>query len=168
MEKIICFTVVKPQGIKGELKAKILADGFDSIKSIKTLWDKDGKAFNVTKIRDAFGGFAFISLKEVLTRNDAELFRSVDFYALKSDINKAQDEYFISDIIGMDVVVDGVLSGVVVDVISSNVDMFEIRTDCGKTWYFPFLKKLDIKFDFENRKLYVEKDKLDGVKFGED
>ena len=168
MDKIICFNVVKPQGIKGELKAKILADGFDSVKSLKTLYDDKGNAYSVTKIRDAFNGFAFITLKEVADRNTAELYRGVDFFVEKSKINKKSDEYFIADIIGMQVFVDGELSGVVKDVISSNVDMFEIEGMGGKKWYFPFLKKLDIKFDFEKREFYVKKDEIGGVKFSED
>ncbi|MBQ3234543.1 MAG: 16S rRNA processing protein RimM [Clostridia bacterium] len=168
MEKIICFTVVKPQGIKGELKVKILADGFESVKSLKTLYDANGKSYSVLKIRDAFGGFAFITLKEVVTRNDAELFRNVDFFVEKSKINKAENEFFIADIIGLDVVVDGAIEGKVLDVITSNVDMFEVAGTSGKKWYFPFLKSLDITFDFSAKKLFVSKEKLDGVKYSED
>ena len=111
MEKIICLSVVKPQGIKGELKAKILADGFNSIKNVKKLYDVSGKEYSVSKIRDAFGGFAFVTLSGVVTRNDAELFRGVDFFVEKSQINKASDEYFIADIIGLEVIVDGVFEG---------------------------------------------------------
>ena len=107
MEKLACFIVVKPQGIKGELKAKILADGFESVKSIKVLYDENGKKYDVVKVKDAFGGFAFLSIKNVVTRNDSETFRNVTFYAEKSSINKAKDDYFISDLIGLKVLVDG-------------------------------------------------------------
>lgn len=167
MEKIICLSVVKPQGIKGELKAKILADGFNSIKNVKKLYDVSGKEYSVLKIRDAFGGFAFVTLSEVVTRNDAELFRGVDFFVEKSQINKASDEYFIADIIGLEVIVDGVFEGRVTDVISANVDMIEVTNGCKK-WYFPHLKSLNVVFDFNSGKLLVEKDKLDGVRFNED
>ncbi len=166
MEKIICFTVVKPQGIKGELKAKILADGFDSVKSIKKLYDNSGKEYSVTKIRDAFGGFAFLTLSTVSTRNDAELFRGVDFYVQKTDISRAKGEYFIADIIGMDVIVDGNFEGKVTDVINANVDMFEVENK-GKKWYFPHLNSLNIEFDFNIKKMFIEKGKLDGVRFDE-
>ena len=166
MEKIICFTVVKPQGIKGELKAKILADDFQSVKSLKKLYDGNGKEYVVTKIRDAFGGFAFITLSSVITRNDAELFRGVDFYVEKSQISKSDDEFFIADIIGLEVVVDGACCGVISDVISANVDMFEVTKD-GKKWYFPHLKSLEIQFDFEKGQMLIKKDKLDGVRFDE-
>lgn len=168
MEKIICFNVVKPQGIKGELKARILADGFSSIKNVKTLYDKDGKSFGVIKIRDAFSGFAFLTLEGISTRNDAELFRGVDFYVEKNKINKRNDEFFISDIIGLKVVVSGEEQGVISDVIQASVDMFEVATSNGKKWYFPFLNSLEIEFDFNAGTLSVEKEKIDGVKYSED
>ncbi len=168
MEKIICFNVVKPQGIKGELKVRILADGFYSIKNVKTVYDANGKSFSVLKIRDAFSGFAFLTIEGVSTRNDAELFRGVDFYVSKDQINKKKDEFFISDIIGLKVMVDGEDQGTVSDVIQASVDMFEIKTKNGKKWYFPFLKSLEIEFDFDARTLSISKEKLDGVKYCED
>lgn len=168
MEKIICFNVVKPQGIKGELKARILADGFASIKNVKVLYDKSGKSFKVLKIRDAFSGFAFLTLEGISTRNDAELFRGVDFYVEKREIIKSKDEFFISDIIGLKVLVDGEDQGTVIDVIQASVDMFEIKTETNKKWYFPFLKSLDIEFDFNAKTLKVSKEKLDGVSYFED
>ncbi len=168
MEKIICFNVVKPQGIKGELKVRILADGFSSIKNLKILYDANGKSYSVVKIRDAFSGFAFITLEGVSTRNDAELFRGVDFYTLKSQINKQDDEFFISDIIGLKVLVDEEEQGTVSDVIQASVDMFEVKLSSGKKWYFPFLKSLEIDFNFDAGTLSVSKEKLEGVKYCED
>ncbi|MBE5743803.1 MAG: 16S rRNA processing protein RimM [Clostridiales bacterium] len=167
MEKIICFNVVKPQGIKGEVKARILADGFSSIKNVKNVYDANGKLYKVLKIRDAFSGFAFLMLEGISDRNTAELFRGVDFYVEKNKINKKDDEFFISDIIGLKVLVDGEDQGTVLDVIQASVDMFEIVNN-GKKWYFPFLKSLEIVFDFNAKTLSVSKEKLDGVKYSED
>ena len=168
MEKLACFLVVKPQGIKGELKAKILADNFDSVKSIKKLYDESGKEYLLSKVKDAFGGFAFLSIKNIVTRNDAELYRNFIFYAEKSSINKAKNDYFISDLIGLDVIVGDKHIGRVCDVIKSNVDMFDIDLLNGKKAYFPFLNSLDITVDLIAKKICVEKDKLDGVIFYED
>lgn len=168
MDKLACFTVVKPQGIKGELKAKILADGFESVKLIKTLFDENGNEYNVKKVKDAFGGFAFLSLDKIVTRNDAELYRNATFYALKSSIKKSKNDYFISDIIGLNVLVDDEVIGVVKDVIKSNVDMFEIELKSGKKAYFPFLNSLNINFDFDKKILTVKSEKLNGVIYYED
>lgn len=168
MDKIACLTVVKPQGIKGELKAKILADDFSSVSSVKKLYDEKGNEYAVAKIKNAFNGFAFITLSSVLTRNDAEFFRGVTFYAQKSSINKRKTDYFIADIIGLKVVCGGENFGTVTDVIQANVDMFEVKLLNGKKAYFPFLKSLDIEFDFDKKELIVSKEKLDGVVYYED
>ncbi len=168
MDKLACFTVVKPQGIKGELKARILADGIDSVLQIKTLYDEKGNEYQVKKVKDAFGGFAFLSLDKITTRNDAELFRNVTFYASKSSIKKAKNDYFISDIIGLNLMVDDINFGKVSDVIKSNVDMFEITLNSGKKAYFPHLKSLNVQIDLQNKTLSVEKSLLDGVIYYED
>ena len=86
MEKLEVFEVVKPQGIKGELKARILADSFESINKIKKIYDQNGQEYLVKSIKNAFQGFAFLSLDKITTRNDAELYRNVIFYADKKDI----------------------------------------------------------------------------------
>ncbi len=168
MEKLACFLVVKPQGIKGELKAKILADGIESVNKIKKLYDESGKEYDVIKVKDAFGGFAFLSIKNIVTRNDAELYRNVTFYTEKSSINKAKNDYFIADLIGLKVVVDGEVLGEVLDVIKSSVDMFELALPNGKKAYFPFLNSLELNFDFSKGEINVQGEKLSGVIFYED
>ena len=168
MNKLACFTVVKPQGIKGELKAKILADGISSVKNVKTLYDDNGTAYKVKSVKDAFGGFAFLALENVVTRNDSELFRGVTFYAEKSQISKNKNDFFIADLLGLKVIVSSEPFGTIKDVIQSNVDMFEIELTTGKKAYFPFLKALDIKVDLKSGTLSIDKSKLDGVIFYED
>lgn len=167
MEKLACFTVVKPQGIKGELKAKILADGFESVKSIKKLYDNFGKEYDVIKVKDAFSGFAFLSIKNIVTRNDAELYRDVTFYAEKSSINKGKNDFFIADLIGLKVVVDGEEFGRLSDVIQSSVDMLEVTLNNNKKAFIPFLNSLEIRFDFDKGEMSLQKEKLDGVIFYE-
>lgn len=168
MEKIACFSVVKPQGIKGELKVRILANSLASVKNVKVLYDENGREYNVKGIKDAFNGFAFLSLNEIVTRNDSELFRGVTFYAEKSSISKGKNEFFIADIIGLKVVTEEGEFGVIKDLIQANVDMFVVELKGGKTAYFPFLKSLNIKIDFNKKELFVSKEKLDGVLYNED
>lgn len=157
------FEVVKPQGIKGELKARILADSILSVNKIKNIYDESGKEYIVKNVKDAFGGFAFILLNDVLTRNDAELFRGKIFYAKKTDIKKDKNAYFISDLKGLKVIIDGAVFGEILDVLQSNVDMFKVVCEGGKTAYFPFLKTLNPIVDLNDKTLMVDKDKLKDV-----
>ena len=163
MEKLEVFEVVKPQGIKGELKARILADSILNVNKIKTIYDKSGNAFTVKLVKDAGGGFAFLSLDGVVTRNDAELLRGVIYYAEKGDIKKTKTSYFITDLIGLSVLADGVDIGVIKDVLKSNVDMFVLSDRNGKTLYIPYLKQLNPNVDLDAKTLTVDGEKLKDV-----
>ena len=163
MEKLEVFEVVKPQGIKGELKARILADSILNVNKIKTIYDKSGNAFTVKLVKDAGGGFAFLSLDGVVTRNDAELLRGVIYYAEKGEIKKTKTSYFITDLIGLSVLADGTEIGVIKDVLKSNVDMFVLSDRNGKTLYIPYLKQLNPCVDLDAKTLTVDGEKLKDV-----
>ncbi len=154
MEKILLGVALKPHGIKGELKIKYYADSFESIKGVKTLFI-DGTEYKVKKLKLDSGEFAFLSLDVVLDRNNAELFRNKEIFALKSQIKKSNDTFFISDLIGLNVYVQGSLFGVVTDVLQSNVDMFCIKLLDGKTAYLPFLKSLNLDVNIASKTLKI-------------
>lgn len=164
MEKLEVFEVVKPQGIKGELKVRILADGFLSVNNLKNIYHQNGEICDITALKDAGGGFAFLSLKGVSTRNDAELMRGKIFYALKSQIKKPKTAHFIVDLIGLTAFdAQNKNLGVVVDVIKSNVDMFKIKSDSGKFLYIPNLKKLNPIVDLNGKTITFLSDELKDV-----
>ena len=163
MEKLEVFEVVKPQGIKGELKVRILADSILNVNKIKTVYDKNGNAFTVKIVKDAGAGFAFLSLDGVVTRNDAELLRGVIYYAEKGDIKKTKTSYFITDLIGLSVIADNEEIGVIKDVLKGNVDMFVLSDKAGKTVYIPFLKLLNPVVDLNAKTITVDGEKLKDV-----
>ena len=169
MEKLEVFEVVKPQGIKGELKARILADSFESINKIKKIYDQNGQEYLVKSIKNAFQGFAFLSLDKITTRNDAELYRNVIFYADKKDIKISKNSYFITDLIGLIVLTsEGETLGKIIDVMQSKVDMFKIKLVSDGIAYFPFLKSLNPIVDIKNGTITVDANGLEGVIYYED
>ena len=163
MEKLEVFEVVKPQGIKGELKARILADSILNVNKLKRIYDETGKEYLVNSVKDAFGGFAFITISGVVTRNDAELFRGKIFSANKTDIKKSKDSYFISDLKGLKVIASGEELGIILDVLQSNVDMFKIELLNGNIAYFPFLKMLNPKVDLQTKIIEIDGEKLKDI-----
>lgn len=158
MEKLLIAQVLKPQGIKGEVKIKLIVDGFFSIKGVKTIYDEKGVAYAVSNLKDVGGGFAFLSVDGITDRNGAELLRNKSFYADKKDVKKDSDAFFISDLIGVKLVVGEEEIGEIKDVVKSNVDIFEIKKYNGKTTYFPFLKKLNYQIDLSKKVMTVDKD----------
>ncbi len=167
MEKILIGVVLKPHGVKGELKIKYYADGFDSIKNCKVVFI-DEKEYKVTKLKLDSGEFAFLLLDSVNDRNFAELLRNKEIYGLKSQIKKTATSYFIADLIGLDVYLFGNLFGKVTDLIQSNVDMFVIKLQNGKTAYLPFLKSLNLDINIENNSINITNEDYEKVIFYED
>ena len=167
MEKLEVFECVKPQGIKGELKVKILADDVTAVSKIKTLIASDNRHFTVTSIKALSSDFAFLKLAEISTRNDSELMRGVVFYADKNSIIKDKNAFFITDLIGLSVYSNEQFFGVIIDVIKSNVDMIKVELDGGKTAYFPHLKALNPKVDLQNKTFVVDGEKLKDVVYYE-
>ena len=64
-------TILKPQGIRGEVKVKALTDTAEDLKAFKKLLI-DGVEYPVLSVR-AQGEFAFLGLKGIADRNAAEL-----------------------------------------------------------------------------------------------
>lgn len=127
MQKLLIGRVVKPQGIKGEVKVLLLTDGFFSVKNLKEAYIGD-KLYKINSIKDAGVPCAFLGLQGICDRNAAEALRGADVYADKSLINKDKNAYFIEDLIGLTLYAGEDKIGSIQDVIKSNVDMFVI---CG-------------------------------------
>ena len=152
--KILIGEVLKPQGIRGELKLSNLTDGIRAVENVKSVFIED-EEFKVLKISQRDNGL-FLCLRGIFDRDTAEKYRGKQVFCLKSEIEKDEDSYFIADVIGCEVKLSsGKTIGKVVNVISSNVDVFEMTTDEGAA-AFPFLKKLSPEVDIENKVITVD------------
>lgn len=154
--EIIIGEILKPQGIRGELKMKNFTDGFFAIKGLKNVII-DGVRYQVLKMREDKG--AILLLKGIADRNVAELFRGKSVYADKDEISREENTYFISDVIGFRVVLsDGTSAGEITDVMPAKVDIYYINnSELGKA-IFPLIPALEPIFDIENRTLTVNKE----------
>ena len=94
MEKIVIAKILKPQGIKGELKCKPYS--YESIfHNLKAVY-LNGNSVEVLSSVCRFG-YAYILLKGVKTRNDAELLRDMEISVDKSVFD---GQILVSDFIG--------------------------------------------------------------------
>ena len=154
MEKIHIGTVLKPQGIAGQIKISDYTDGPSALKNLTQVFigEEEFKVLDLT-VRD---GAIFMMLKGIADRNGAELLRGKDVCALREQIVKKEGTYFIVDIIGCDLYLSsGKLLGKITDVKTSNVDIFTADTTEG-VCYFPFIKKLNAVCDVENKRVTVD------------
>lgn len=153
-EKIEIGAVAKPQGIKGELKVRLFADDFAAVKDIKTV-EINSIDYTVASFRHAGGEEAVLKLVGVDDRNFVETLRQKEVFALRSEINVAEGNYFVSDVIGCTLYLSsGKEMGKIRDIVSGNVDYYYVDTAEG-TAIFPMLKNLLVKIDVANNEVVV-------------
>ena len=160
--------IVKPQGVRGELKIQPLTDDIGRFKKLKSVII-DEKNYPVTKVTVG-GGVVFLSILGVNDRDQAEAYRgkfiSVD---RENAVPLKKDNYFIVDILGCEIITDlGEDIGEVIDVSSSRTDVFTVRCKDGKIMRFPFLKDLLVNVDVEKKEIVVKSKRLSEVSCYED
>lgn len=157
MDKLLIAVVLKPQGIRGELKIKNYTDDFYSISALKEVFI-DGVSYQVQKAR--CDKDVFILLRGIADRNAAELLRGKEIYAEKSKIQKPKGRYFISDVLGCDICFEnGEVFGKIQEILSARTDIYYISTPNGRV-IAPWLKSYNAQFDIENRKVTVCKEQF--------
>lgn len=157
MKQITVGKIVKPQGIKGEVKLLCYVDAPDGFSHVQYLY-VDGIRKRVLKAR-VLGADVYLTLEGVTDRNAAEALRNkeVSIERDQADVLKT-GEYFISDLIGLEVVSAGRRLGVIRDVLQHGAaDVFDIRGE--KNYMAPFLKALVLDIDLEKGVMTVDEAK---------
>lgn len=150
--------ILKPQGIKGEVKALPLTNVLAVFKSLKNAVVGE-KEMEIEKV-SLRQGFLYIKFKNIDTRNDAETLRN---FMIKIDRtlieeSKGDDEFLIDDLIGM-VLYDkqGNLVGQIMEIVNyGSCDIFIIEKE-GRSYQAPYVDDVFIK---EGDKLVVDGEKL--------
>lgn len=167
MADILIGAVLKPQGIKGEVKVKAYSDDLDRFLHYKK-FTVDGKELVVEKGRSD-GNFCYIKFVGTNTMNDAELLRNKKLYIDEEMLDEpGDDEYYYVELEESKIYIDGKESGKVIYV---NDQTRNVIIECelnGKKAYFPLVKKVIERFDRSNRILYLKNKELNEVTVFED
>ncbi len=155
--------ILKPQGIKGELKVQPLTDDVNRFRKLKEIYI-DGVKFSVVKSVIA-GGFAIVSIFGVSDRDTAETFRSKFIEVDRKDaVSLEKGRYFIADIIGCKLFTDnGSEVGVITDVTSSRTDIFTVLCTDKTVMRFPFLNDAMVSIDVEKKIIIVKAKRLSEI-----
>ncbi len=147
--------VLKPQGIKGEIKVKTQTDSVEDIMHFKRVYIS-GTEYKVLSTRTS-GDFAYLSLLGVADRDRAETLRGAEVLALREDApSLPENTYYIVDLIGCAVLADGAFLGTVTDVIPAKTDIYEIAQGDKKRQFVAadgVIEGVDIK----NKKILVNR-----------
>lgn len=153
--------VLNFHGIKGEAKVGFSKGREKQIEALKKVYIKKENNFselNVVSVR-FHKQFAIIKFKEFKTVNDVEEFKGCDIYLTKEEVenNLDDDEYLISDLIGMDVFdEDGSCVGTIT-AIGENManNLLSVKDGNGKEHLVPFVKELVPIVDLKGRKVIL-------------
>lgn len=166
MNKMLIGTVVKPQGLKGEIKVKPYTDDIDNLINIKSVYIED-ICYNVLYSRGS-GGMVYFSLNRICSIEDAEVLRGKDIYIDREDAAPLEDgKHYIVDILGSDVYVGQAFIGKVIDIDRYGAaDVYTVKGD--KTVRFPYLKRLVVDADIKNKKIILDEKVFFEVSINED
>ena len=153
-DRITVAIVLKPQGIRGEVKVKAMTDSAEALTAFKSVLI-DGVEYSVLSSR-AQGEFAYLALKGIADRNAAELLRGKNIEVERSKMPSLPDgRYYIADLIGCTVINErGDVLGTVEDVTPARTDIFTIVRE-GKTIMFPSADGVIISVDERAKKITV-------------
>jgi len=156
--KILLAQIGAPHGIKGEVRVKPFGDP-DMLDQYGKLETADGKKFKIKRMRPQ-KNMMVVKFEGVNTREEAEALNRVELFIERSKLPELEeeDEFYIEDLIGMDVLNEaGENIGTVLAVPNFGAgDMLEIKPEnSSSTYYLPFTKEVVPELDFEKGTLVV-------------
>ena len=138
MEKYLQIgKVVNTHGFRGDVKVQTWSDTPEVVTKIKALYKKVGGTYQKMDVSKSsvHKGHALIKFIGTDDFDSANALRDTVLYADRDDIKKDKDDFFIADMIGLDVidVDDGTVYGKLKDVLQYGIhDIYSIETDKGE------------------------------------
>lgn len=147
--------VLKPHGLKGDVKIETFSSNparFSVLKRLKL----DGVEYKIKRIT-LDGAFGTLSLEGVNDMDAAELLRGKMISVNRGDLPKLEaGNYYIADLLGIDVYVSGDRIGELVDVLQyGSADVYIVKT-ADSTCSFPALKQLIKSVDIEKGEMILD------------
>ena len=153
---LIVGQIVKPQGIRGEVKVVPFTDGAEDFHAFKRVF-LDGEEYKVLSVRVS-DGMVYLGLRGVPDRNAAELLRGKKVNVLREDAPEPEEgRYYIVDILQSEIVTEtGEVLGVLKDVRQAATDVYTAEIN-GKEVLIPAADGVILSVDINNKKLTVNK-----------
>ncbi len=154
MRELVVGEVLKPQGIRGEIKVKPFTDSAEDFSSFRRVF-LDGVEYKVLSVRTA-EGMAYLNLRGVPDRNAAELLRGKKVTVPRAEAPALEEgRYYIADLLGMAVCTEkGETLGTLTDIRQAATDIYTLEKD-GKEILFPAAEGVVLEVDLEGGRLVV-------------
>lgn len=162
MNDLIVGEILKPQGIRGELKVKPFTDTAEDFRAFKRIF-LDGAEYKILSVRVGDGA-VYLGLRGVPDRNAAELLRGKLLTLPREDAPALEEgRYYIADLLGA-VVSDeaGEEIGILSDVRQAATDIYTVKSG-EKEIMFPAVRGVIVKIDVEGKRITVDKKRFGEV-----
>ena len=164
--------VLRPQGVRGEVKVKPYAAEPEMFLDWMTLYMKEGESYvpheaHCSRVHD---GFAYVTLGDAQTREAAEALRGKELWIDRAHAAQLpEDAVYISELIGCKAVDEkGEEIGTLTDVLQyGSVDTYVFKTPRG-SMMAPALKRVFTAVDIDAQVIRVQSDALAEVAVFED
>lgn len=159
---VVLGTIVRPHGLKGEVKVALSCSGLDRLVSCKSLrLMKDGKELKRVTVGRSFmhpDGDAVVRLKEVVGVDEAESLRGAYLAVLEGEQpDLPPDTYYLDDLVGLAVVTTaGEDLGRIEEVMDSLANGVCVVRRGEKETLVPVLKSVIKEVDLKARRMTVE------------
>ncbi len=151
-EKLRVGVISSTHGIRGEAKVFPTTDNPGRFKKMKEVILDTGKEEEVLEIEGVkfFKNMVIVKFKGIDDINDMEKYKGKELYVTRGNAQRlGKDEYFIADLLGMDVVEDtGRKLGKIKDIIETGAnDVYVVEMENKKELLIPAIKQCILKVD---------------------
>ena len=148
-----CAIIINTHGVMGAVKLESLCDSPEVLASLERVFVLEGGRYREIKVLHAsvFKQFVLATLEGVSDMDSAAAMKGTTLYAAREDFVLEEGDYFIVDLIGLDIidVESGKVLGRIADVINRGAsDIYVVKTPSGERMMpavEEFVKEIDLE-----------------------
>lgn len=155
MDYVYIGKIVGTHGIKGEIRLISNFDKKDKVFIVgRSIYIGNEKQKEVINSYRKHKNYDMITLKGINDINDVLKYKGLKTYVLRDDL-KLENDYILDDLIGMNVISDGVLYGTVKDIFDNNGNTL-LQIAFEKNYYIPYNSEYIKNVSLQNKLIEVE------------
>lgn len=151
--------IIKPQGIRGEVKVFSYFDDTKTFCSLKKVRLSREDQFRFVESVRVQGDIAYLKLEGINTRNDAELLKYQELFVEREELAEIFDDkdlILLQDIIGYNLESAGTLMGKIISIENYGASDIIILSSNNQSIMLPIVDNIFEKIDIENKKVIVD------------
>ena len=161
MEELLQVGVItSTHGVRGEVKVFPTTDDPNRFKSLKHVLLDTGREKKSLEVQGVkfFKQFVILKFKGIDNINDIEMYKKRELWIPREEAQELEeDEYYIADLIGMDVVLeDGSKFGTLKDVMETGAnDVYVVEDTKGEEILLPAIRECILDVDVEKNVMTI-------------